>query len=112
MGMKALLQTVLAAGLTSLVMSADAQAAGAAAAVDVQRNINQQARIAQGARSGALTHREVGQLDRGQAHVAAREVRAVANGRVGVVEQAGIQRSENRQSRRVFRKKHNPIVAS
>lgn len=78
---------------------------------DVQRNVNQQTRIEQGAQSGALTNREVGTLERGQAHVDAREARAAANGRVGRVEQAGIQRSEDRQSRRVFRKKHNPIVA-
>lgn len=78
---------------------------------DVQRNINQESRIEQGAQSGALTNREVGKLERGQAHVDAREARAAANGRVGAVEQAGIQRSENRNSRRIARKKHNAIGA-
>ena len=74
---------------------------------DVQRNANQQQRIAQGARSGSLTNRETGSLERGQARVNRRETNAAANGHIGAGEQARIQRSENRQSRRVFRKKHN-----
>ena len=40
---------------------------------DVQRNANQQARIAQGATSGELTNREVAGLERGQSYVTARE---------------------------------------
>src|SRR4051812_29975485 len=74
---------------------------------DVQRNVNQQQRIANGLNSGALTNREVGSLERGQAHVDRKEANAAANGRVGAVEQHSIQRSENRQSARVYRKKHN-----
>ena len=74
---------------------------------DVQRNANQQQRIANGAASGQLNNHEVGRLERGQAHVDRHEANAAANGRVGAGEQARIQRSENRQSRRVFHKKHN-----
>jgi hypothetical protein len=77
---------------------------------DVQRNVNQQQRIANGVNSGALTNREVGSLERGQAHVDRKEANAAANGRVGAAEQHSIQRSENRQSARVFRKKHNARV--
>lgn len=76
---------------------------------DVQRNVNQESRIKQGEASGALTNREAGSLERGQARVDRREGAAAANGRVGAAEQRGIQRTENRQSRRVFRKKHNAI---
>ena len=74
---------------------------------DVQRSINQQTRIQNGVKSGALTGREAGRLEAGQARVDRRESRAAANGRIGAVEQRSIQRSENRQSRRIFRKKHN-----
>jgi hypothetical protein len=74
---------------------------------DVQRNVNQQARINQGLRSGQLTHREAGSLERGQAHVDRSEARAGANGRVGAGEQARIQGKENRQSARVYDQKHN-----
>ena len=76
---------------------------------DVQRNVNQESRIKQGEASGTLTNREAGSLERGQAHVDRREGAAARNGHVGAAEQRGIQRSENRQSRRVFRKKHNAV---
>jgi hypothetical protein len=77
---------------------------------DVQRNVNQQQRIQNGMDNGSLTNREAGKLERGQAHVDAREANAAANGHVGAREQRGIQRSENRQSGRVFRKKHNGLT--
>ena len=74
---------------------------------DVQRNINQQGRIEQGVRSGALTKRETSQLERGQARVNRAEARAGADGHVGAREQARIQNRENNQSRKIFREKHN-----
>jgi hypothetical protein len=77
---------------------------------DVQRNVNQQQRIQNGVNSGALTNRETGSLERGQAHVDGKEANAAANGHVGAGEQRSIQRSENRQSGRVYRKKHNARV--
>jgi hypothetical protein len=77
---------------------------------DVQRNVNQQQRIANGINSGALTNRETGSLERGQAHVDRKEANAAANGHVGAAEQRSIQRSENRQSSRIYRKKHNATV--
>jgi hypothetical protein len=77
---------------------------------DVQRNVNQQKRIANGVNNGSLTNHEVGSLERGQAHVDRKEANAAANGHVGAREQARIQHSENRQSARVYRKKHNGRV--
>lgn len=74
---------------------------------DVQRNANQQARIAQGAKSGQLTNTETAALERGQAHANRAEANAAANGHVGPVEQANIQGRENVQSARVHNKKHN-----
>ncbi len=76
---------------------------------DVQRDANQESRIKQGEASGSLTNHEAGKLERGQARVDHREGAAGANGHVGAAEQRGIQRSQNRQSRRVFRKKHNAV---
>ncbi len=76
---------------------------------DVQRNVNQESRIKQGEAAGSLTNREAGKLERGQAHVDHREGAAAANGHVGAAEQRGIQRGENRQSRRIYRKKHNSV---
>ena len=74
---------------------------------DVQRNVNQQARIEQGVKSGQLTNTEVAKLERGQSHVTGKEARAGANGHVGAAEQANIQAAENRQSAHVYDKKHN-----
>jgi hypothetical protein len=54
---------------------------------DVQRNVNQESRIHQGAASGTLNNREVGSLERGQKNVDRREAAAGANGRVGAAEQ-------------------------
>ena len=78
---------------------------------DVQRNVNQQQRILNGEKSGQLTNREAGSLERGQAHVAAKEANAAKNGHVSAAEQAGIQKSENHQSKRIYRKKHNAKVS-
>ena len=77
---------------------------------DVQRNANQDQRIENGVQSGALTHRETGKLERGQAHVDHKEARAARNGHVGAAEQQHIQVAENHQSNRIWNKKHNAVV--
>ncbi len=78
---------------------------------DVQRNVNQQTRIAQGVKSGTLTGQETGRLERGQARVDHKEGVAAHNGHLGAREQVVVQRSENRQSKRIFNKKHNAAMA-
>lgn len=77
---------------------------------DVARNVNQDKRIQAGIQNGSLTNHEVAKLDRGQAHVDAKEAHAGANGHVSGAEQASVQRSENRQSRRIYRQKHDAQV--
>jgi hypothetical protein len=77
---------------------------------DVQRNVNQQARIQNGMDSGALANKEAGSLERGQAHVARREANAAANGHISGAEQDRIQGSENYQSGRIYAKKHNGVT--
>jgi hypothetical protein len=74
---------------------------------NVQRNVNQQQRIENGVKNGSLTNHEVSKLERGQAHVDRREAVAGADGHVGKFEQRSVQRSENRQSGRIFRQKHD-----
>lgn len=74
---------------------------------DVQRNADQQQRIANGVQSGQLTSAEAGHLEGGQARVNRNEANAAANGRVGAAEQAHVQGRESHQSKRVYRKKHN-----
>lgn len=74
---------------------------------DVQRNVNQESRIAQGVRSGALTNREAGKLEGGQARVDRKEARAGADGTITAGEQRRIQGAENRQSAAIHREKHD-----
>jgi hypothetical protein len=74
---------------------------------DVQRNVNQQQRVEQGVQSGSLTTREAGQLERGQANVDRREARAGADGNVSAKEQQRVQSAENRQSKKIYREKHD-----
>lgn len=93
-------------GVTGNPQSASSQRMQA----DVQRNINQEARINQGVKSGALTNREVGRLEHGQARVDRGEARAGADGHVGAGEQHAIQHAENVQSKRIWHKKHNAAV--
>ena len=73
---------------------------------DVQRNINQQRRIEQGAQSGSLTTREAGRLEHGEARISKKEARDGADGNVNAHEQRRVQSAENRQSRRIHREKH------
>jgi hypothetical protein len=77
---------------------------------DVARNVNQDKRIEGGIQNGSLTNHEVSKLDAGQAHVDRKEARAGANGHVGKAEQASIQHSENRQTRRIHRQKTDAQV--
>jgi len=74
---------------------------------DVQRNVNQETRVEQGVKSGALTNHETVTLESGQARVDRKEARAAKNGHISKAEQAGIQQAENKQSEDIFEKKHN-----
>jgi hypothetical protein len=72
-----------------------------------RRQAHQKERIKQGVRSGELTRRETGGLVRGQVRVNRMERRAEADGKVTRKERLRLERAQNKQSRRIFRKKHN-----
>jgi hypothetical protein len=74
---------------------------------DVRRDANQQQRIQSGLDDGSLTNREAASLERGQARNARRQANATADGHVGPIEQRAIRVGENRQSRRIYRNKHD-----
>ena len=93
-------------GINGNPLSASSQRAQA----DTQRNIDQQQRINNGVRTGSLTHHEAASLERGQSHVDKREARAGANGHVGAGEQRRVVRADNRQSARIYNKKHDAVV--
>jgi type II secretory pathway pseudopilin PulG len=72
------------------------------------RQASQEARIQQGAQSGALTGTEAAKLDRGQDKVQAAERKAKADGKVTPRERARLAKEQNRQSRKIAKQKHDP----
>jgi len=72
-----------------------------------QRQVNQDARIDQGAQTGALTQKEAARLDQGQQHVQNMENKAMADGNVTNKEKARIEHAQDTQSKRIYRQKHD-----
>lgn len=72
-----------------------------------QREANQRARIHQGIRSGELTRPEARRLAAGQVHLRNAEARAKADGVVTAQERARLQHKADKQSRRIYRQKHD-----
>ena len=72
-----------------------------------RRELRQHARIQQGVRRGELTRGEAWRLRAGQGQVRRMEQRAKSDGRVTPRERMRLDRAQDRQSRRIFRLKHN-----
>ena len=90
---------------SALALPALAQTHGTAR-ID-QRQANQERRIEQGEKSGALTRKEAARLEKGQAHVQKMEGKAVADGKVTKKERARIEKAQDKQSRHIYREKHD-----
>ena len=76
-----------------------------------QRQANQERRIEQGEKSGALTQKEAARLEKGQARIQKMENKAVADGKVTAKERARIEKAQNRESRKINREKHDKQTA-
>ena len=74
---------------------------------DVQRNINEQRRIAQGVQSGQITNREASRLARSEARIFGQEARAGADGRIDRNEQRQIQDTQHHQSQTIHHQRHD-----
>lgn len=99
------------ASFTVLVGSLIFSSAALAAEVD-NREANQQARIAQGVKSGQLTPGETAHLDNREAHInneIARD-RAANGGHLTAAERAKVNRQQDRTSNAIYRDKHNGKV--
>lgn len=72
-----------------------------------QRQDNQAQRIRQGVASGELTARETKRLVKGQRHVKRLERGAKADGDVTAAERLRVEKAQDRQSRRIYRQKHD-----
>jgi hypothetical protein len=72
-----------------------------------QRQANQEQRIEQGEKSGQLTQKEAARLEQGQAQVEKMEDKARADGKVTKKERARIEHAQDRQSRKIYRQRHD-----
>jgi hypothetical protein len=101
--------------LLSLVFLA---AAGTAAAQSNEtpnldkREVRQQQRITRGVQSGRLTPAETANLEAREAKLNADEAKAKSDGVVTKKERAHLQHEANRDSRKIYRKKHNARVTA
>ena len=77
-----------------------------------QRKVNQQKRIANGDKSGQLTRGESRRLERQQRGINREErgMRAQNNGRLTKQDRRTLHRQQNKESRRIYRAKHNRKV--
>lgn len=91
-------------GLSSLTAASVAEAAPPR---DLVREQHQDARIGEGIASGELTRGEAARLHREQVRIDRMQRRARADGHVGPVERARIERAQDRASHHIAAAKHN-----
>lgn len=72
-----------------------------------QREANQSNRITNGVNSGQLNARETNRLNARETRLSNAEARAKADGTVTGVERRHLKRMENRDSRAIYRQKHD-----
>ncbi|HTZ56897.1 MAG TPA: hypothetical protein VMB49_02320 [Acidobacteriaceae bacterium] len=77
-----------------------------------QRKANQQARIAQGVKSGQLTAKETSNLESREASVNREErtMRAQNGGKLTAADRAAINQRQNKISNSIYKDKHNAAV--
>ena len=102
--MKKLLLTLLITGLFGIFA---ADAFGQKTPRVNKRQSNQKYRVRQGVKSGELTRREAKSIRRSTKRINRYEKRAKSDGVVTRRERVRLNRMENRNSRKIFRKKHN-----
>jgi hypothetical protein len=88
------------------VLSATAWADGVVAK-DEQRDVNQQQRIEQGLKSGELSTKEAGQLERDETRIDKMESRDLKDGKMSAAEQAKLKAAENKASQDIYAQKHD-----
>jgi Skp family chaperone for outer membrane proteins len=77
-----------------------------------KREVNQQKRIDQGVASGQLTAKETNNLDKREAKLAADKTAAKTDGKVTRAERRKLQKEANRDSKAIYKLKHNKKTAA
>jgi hypothetical protein len=98
--------------LVASMLVAPVFAQGTATPSVTKRQERQQARIASGVNSGALTAHETANLERRETKIESDKEAAKADGVVTKQERAKLQAEENRASKKIYNKKHNARVAA
>ena len=104
------MQRTLIALALSAVFSVSAFAQNAAS--ETQRDTNQQNRVEQGLKSGQLTTREAGALERDEQRIDRTQARDMKDGTLTTQEKTQIQREQNQASRQVYQDKHNATTGN
>ena len=102
--------TLIVLSLTALTLPAFAQqpSRDPAATPGIDKRLdNQDKRIGQGEKSGALTPREAGRLEKREAKTEADLAAAKADGKVTGEERKGLHQELNKDSRAIHRQKHD-----
>jgi len=95
--------------LTAALVFTSSAAFAQSGATIRDRKDNQQDRIGQGVRSGQLTPREAGRLERQESRLnrEAHQMRARDSGHLTRRDRRILSRQQNRESARIYRDKHN-----
>lgn len=101
--MKKISMTLAVAAITTIFIGPDLALAGRI----VNRQVRQRERIHQGIRSGELTRREAGCLERRQDSIQRHKKIAWSDGKLTPRERALMERNQNRASKNIYRLKHN-----
>jgi hypothetical protein len=110
------MKRIILAGLIGSVMSLPLYADGNAIPAGTntpgidQHEANQEKRIEQGEKSGALTQKEATHLDQREAKLQSDEAAAKADGKITKKERHKLRREEKQDGQAIARKKHNDIV--
>lgn len=97
--------------ITALLIAASGAAFAQATPRLDQREANQQQRIDQGVASGQLTQKEAARLEKREATLKAHEQLAKADGVVTKQERIRLNREANRDSKAIYKQKHDRQVA-
>jgi hypothetical protein len=90
----------------AMIFTVSAYAQTATPNID-QRQANQEKRIEQGVKSGELTAKETARLENREAKLQADKQKAKADGVVTKKERAKLQHEANRDSKAIYRQKHD-----
>jgi len=94
------------ASLAALVFAGSAFAQTATPNID-KRQANQEKRIEQGVKSGELTSKETANLEKREAKLQSDKEKAQADGVVTKKERSKLQHEANRDSKAIYRQKHD-----